>query len=347
MYTAHSTGIKLVDFIDMYDPEVDIYNEVIQFCKQFLKSSKKYFFTDDQAIFDKFCELFALTFYSRTLNFESTLDFKMKLDALLLYNHEKYKKIFDASLIEINPLLTYHHETNHNETEKGHDGENFKNVDAHVNNVSGDSTNKNIESFKDYKETTGFDDYKENTNYNDLKDEKSFDNRADKVHSTFQHGLINDQENKRLYSNTPQSNQNAADLFTSNTFVNAVEHDINSSKDTGTDISDNNTTYEGTETNKRNGDVSLTKSGEENFTKSGETHNDTTNRYGSSEHYNGGESGNKTSNFENSKIFSDISEGYDGSQIELLDKYVSIVFDVCRVMIDDIEDAGLFSAILG
>lgn len=330
MYTAHSTGIKLVDFIDMYDPDVDIYEEVILFCKNFLKSSKKYFFTNDEAIFNKFCELFALTFYSRTLNFESTLDFKMKLDALLLYNQEKYKKIFDASLIEINPLLTYHHETNHNETEKGNNGESFKNVDSHVNNSSGNSGSKNTESYDNYKETTSYD---------DLKDEKSFDNRMDKQHTEFEHGLKNDSENKRLFSNTPQSNQNAADLFTSNTFVNAVEHDINSSTDSGTDISDNDTTYEGTETNKRTGDV--------NITKSGETIIDTTNNYTSADHYNGGESGNKTSNFENSKIFTDISEGYDGSQIELLDKYVSIVFDVCRIMIDDIEDAGLFSAILG
>lgn len=330
MYTAHSTGIKLVDFIDIYNPDVDIYEEIIKFCKQFLKSSKKYFFTDDDAVFNKFCELFALTFYSRTLNFDTTLDFKMKLDALLLYNQMKYKKIFDASLIEINPLLTYHHETNHNESEKGNNGENFKNVDAHVNNSSGNSSGKNTEFF---------DNYKEQTSYDELKDEKSFDNRADKVHSTFEHGLHNDSENKRLYSNTPQSNQNAADLFTSNTFVNAVEHDINSSTDSGTDISDNDTTYEGTETNKRTGDV--------NLTKSGKTIIDVTNNYTSSDHYNGGESGNKTSNFENSKIFTDISEGYDGSQIELLDKYVSIVFDVCRIMIDDIEDAGLFSAILG
>lgn len=330
MYTAHSTGIKLVDFIDMYDPEIDIYEEVIQFCKKFLKSSKKYFFTDDEAIFDKFCELFALTFYSRTLNFETTLDFKMKLDALLLYNQMKYKKIFDASLIEINPLLTYHHETNHNESEKGNNGENFKNVDAHVNNSSGNSGSKNTEYYDNYKETTSYD---------DLKDEKSFENRKDKVHGTFVHGLKNDQENKRLFSNTPQSNQDADDLFTSNTFVNAVEHDINSSTDSGTDTTDNDTTYEGKETNKRTGDV--------NTTKSGKTILDTTNNYSASDHYNGGESGNKTSNFENSKIFTDISEGYDGSQIELLDKYVSIVFDVCRVMIDDIEDAGLFSAILG
>lgn len=330
MYTAHSTGIKLVDFIDMYDPDVDIYDEVIKFCKSFLNSSKKYFFTNDEAIFNKFCELFALTFYSRTLNFDTTLDFKMKLDQLLLYNQMKYKKIFDASLIEINPLLTYHHTIEHNEYSDGSNNESHDNLSSHNSFSGGSSSGSSTDSYEDYKESTSYD---------DLRDEKSFDNRTDKEHTEFEHGLINDQENKKLYSNTPQSNQDAANLFTSNTFVNATEHDISNSTNSGTDISDHDTTYEGTETNLRSGEV--------NFSKTGKQMNDTTGDFSSNEDYSGSESGTKNSIFENSKTFTDISEGYDGSQIELLDKYVSIVFDVCKVMIDDIEDAGLFSAILG
>lgn len=318
MYTSHSTGIKLVDFVDMYDVNASVYDEVINFTKDFLNDSKRVFFTDDDAVFNKFCELFALTFCTRTMNFNTTLDFKMKLDALLLYNQMKYKRIFDASLIEINPLITYRHNVNSTENDQGTNNENS-------------SYNKDASSSSNYNDGSG---HQETETYNDLKDTKSFEDRKDEKSGSVTHGLTNNTDNKRLVSNTPQSNVQLSNLFdeVNNVYVNAVEHTKNSSVDSGTDTTSDDTEYKGKEFNTRTGDI----------TKSGST-----DASGSSSN-SGNESGSsgKSGDFETSKTFSELSEGFDGSQIELLDKYVNIVFDVCRTIIDDIEDACLFSSIL-
>lgn len=318
MYTAHSTGLKLVHFIDMYDVNTGIYDEVINFTKDFLNDSKRVFFTDDDAVFDKFCELFALTFCTRTMNFNTTLDFKMKLDALLLYNQMKYKRIFDASLIEINPLTTYRHSVNSTETDQGTNNEN-------------NSYNKDASSSSNYNDGSG---HSDRESYDQLKDTKSFQDRKDERSGSVIHGLTNNTDNKRLVSNTPQSNVQLSNLFdeNNNVYVNAVEHTKNSSVDSGTDTTSDDIEYKGTEFNTRTGDI--LKSGSSDA--SGSSSN-TSNESGSAD---------KSGGFETSKIFSELSEGFDGSQIELLDKYVNIVFDVCRTIIDDIEDACLFSSIL-
>lgn len=321
MYTSHSTGIKIVDFIDAYNPELDIYSEVIIFCKNFLKSSKRVFFIDDDAVFNKFCELFALTFYSRTMNFNTTLDFKMKLDQLLLYNQMKYKKIFDASLIEINPLLTYHHEITHNEEAAGTTGENTSSSGSFENSTANDS-----------KDT--YNDVKDRTSYDNYRDEKSFENRKDKGKDHMTHGLVTDTENKELVSNTPQSNVAADDLFTNNTFVSVVKHDVNNVTNSGTDLSTSELEYQGKEINEKKGAYDTIRTGSIDRDATGSA-------TGSNE-----QSGEKSGEFANSRIFTEISEGYDGAGIDLLNKYVTIVFDVCRVIIDDIEDAHLFSEIL-
>lgn len=321
MYTAHSTGIKIVDFIDMYDPAADIYDEVIKFCKSFLKSSKRVFFIDDDAVFNKFCELFALTFYSRTMNFETTLDFKMKLDRLLLYNQMKYKKIFDASLIEIDPLLTYHHEVKHEEEAAGTNGENTSNTGSFENS----STNNSKDTFNDLKDKT---------TYNRYRDEKSFENRKDEGSESITHGLVTDTENKELVSNTPQSNVVADNLFTNSTFVSAVKHDKNNTTNSGTDTTTSGIEYKGKEINEKSGSFDTVKTGSIQTDASGSATGNTS------------QTGEKSGEFENSRIFTEISEGYDGSGIDLLNKYVSIVFDVCKTIIDDIEEAHLFSEIL-
>ena len=321
MYTSHSTGIKIVDFIDMYDPEIDIYNEVINFTKDFLNSSKRVFFIDDDAVFNKFCELFALTFYSRTMNFNTTLDFKMKLDQLLLYNQMKYKKIFDASLIEIDPLLTYYHEINHEEEAAGTNGENTSTSESFTNSTENDS-----------KDT--YNDVKDKTSYNQYKDEKSFENRKDEGKDHFTHGLVTDTENKELVSNTPQSNVAADDLFTNNTFVSGVKHDINNVTNSGTDLTTSEIEYQGKEINEKKGSYDTTRTGSVDTNASGSA-------TGSNE-----QTGKKSGEFANSRIFTEISKGYDGAGIDLLNKYVSIVFDVCKTIIDDIEVAHLFSEIL-
>ena len=297
-------GLKLIDFVDTLNND-NIDTDLINFTKDFLTPCKKYFYVNDDVLFNNFCELFALNFYSRTFNFDTTFELNMKLRNLLFLNQKKYQQIYKASLYDINPLSTY---------ERNIKDEENKNGASESNNTSGTHTTSET---KTNSESTG-------NGSNDVENYYS-DGYENKTTVTMDYGTTTTDNNKHLVSNTPQSNQPVNDLFTSTKYVSAAENDNNTNVKSGRDTNTSTNeikghAYSDTTTNY----TDATKSDSNNI---GDT---TTN-------------GNVNNTFNDSREYKRIENGYTGNQMELLELFSKVVFDVHKVIIEDIENANLFS----
>lgn len=110
--------IRIADLLDMYKLDFryeDLYNIV----GKWLESEKKYFVISDGTLWDNFIESFCDRFYSRNINFYTTLDFKLKFRDLLRSTKNQAKRIYEADLLKIDPLITFNHFTEKTETTKG------------------------------------------------------------------------------------------------------------------------------------------------------------------------------------------------------------------------------------
>lgn len=311
-----SYGLKLIDFIDNLNSDT-IDSDLFEFTKEFLKPCKKYFYVNDEILFNNFCELFALNFYSRVFNFDTTFELNMKLRNILFLNKKKYEQIYKASLYEINPLNTYEHNIKDTESKKGESsGENSSNTTA-------DATTKS-ETKSDTKSESSGSNSTNGTNY------VSSDYEDKTVNGTLYNSSVTD-TNKHLISNTPQSNLPVNDLFTSSKYVSNAENTTNTSSKSGTDTTTTTNTKKGTQYNDVNGSYT-------DGTKSESNLGTTTSNDSSSS-----TNGNNSNSFSDSREYQRIENGYNGSPAELLEMFSKIVFDVHKEIINDIESAGIFS----
>ena len=103
---------------DLYNFQYeDLYNVV----EEWLESEKQYFFNKD--FFRKFIEAFCDRFFRRDFNFDTFLDFKLALRTVFKKYKDNADRIYQSSLLELNPLYTTYIENESSTNDKG-DSEN-------------------------------------------------------------------------------------------------------------------------------------------------------------------------------------------------------------------------------
>ena len=284
--------MKISDLLDLYKDNFN-YNDLYKIVGEWLSTEKVYFVNAD--LWNTFIETFCDRFYSRNMNFYTTLDFKLKLRDVLRASKNQATRILEVDAMKINPLKTFSHTLERNENLKG----NSKNT----NNSNSNSTN-----VIDVNDTTN---NKSNSNVSTTN--KNTDNGTNENTST----------SYDLHSDTPSNAVNIDDLFSvAKNFVTDADNNKSHSKVTNT----NNNTFTGNVENVSNADS---------------THNSNTQTNGTNELISNG-----TNEFLNENLYKELSEGYDGNPVDLIEKYMNLKTDVIQFYLDEIEKACLFSSIL-
>ena len=152
MYVNNPTQtIRIADLLDMYKNYFN-YEDLYKIVGNWLQSEFKYFVLDDESLWKTFIESFCDRFYGRNINFYTTLDFKLKLRDVLRASKNRAKRIYEADLLEINPLITFNHLTEKTEKSTGVTNSNNNSNSTSISNgtsVNSDnsqSTNKTVDS---------------------------------------------------------------------------------------------------------------------------------------------------------------------------------------------------------
>ena len=110
--------IKLSDLLDLYKDNFN-YEDLYEVVGTWLSSEKVYFFKNDDTLWNYFIQAFCDRFYSRSMNFYTTLDFKLKLRDVLRSSKNRATRVYESELLKINPLNTYSHLMYRKENLKG------------------------------------------------------------------------------------------------------------------------------------------------------------------------------------------------------------------------------------
>lgn len=223
--------IRIADLLDMYKNDFN-YEDLYKIVGNWLQSEFKYFVLADESLWNTFIESFCDRFYSRNLNFYTTLDFKLKLRDVLKASKNRAKRIYEVDLLEINPLITFNHLTEKTEKSTG---------------VTNSNNNSNSTSISNG--TTSNADNTQSSN-------KTNDNSTSSGNSA----------NYDLHSDTPSNAVNIDDLFSvAKNFVT----DANNNKAHNNSESYSNSTYIGnvSRSSKNDSESSL----KENSTNAGKT----------------------------------------------------------------------------
>lgn len=223
--------IRIADLLDMYKNDFN-YEDLYKIVGNWLQSEIKYFVISDETLWGNFIESFCDRFYSRNINFYTTLDFKLKLRDVLKASKNRAKRIYEVDLLEINPLITFNHLTEKTEKSTG---------------VTNSNNNSNSTSISNG--TTSNADNTQSSN-------KTNDNSTSSGNSA----------NYDLHSDTPSNAVNIDDLFSvAKNFVT----DANNNKAQNNSESYSNSTYIGnvSRSSKNDSESSL----KENSTNAGTT----------------------------------------------------------------------------
>lgn len=165
--------MRFIDLVNMYGDSFT-YEDLYKVVGEWLGAEQQYFVApDDNVLWHRFIESLCDRFYSRNLNFDTTLEFKLKLRDVLRKYKSQAERILEADMIKINPLVTYSNKVKRSEESKG-DSSGTTNSNSHSVNSS-DST------------------FKDTSNSNSVNSDEAF--------------------NYRLHSDTPSNAINIDDLF--------------------------------------------------------------------------------------------------------------------------------------
>lgn len=154
--------IRIADLLDMYKNDFN-YEDLYKIVGNWLQSEFKYFVLSDETLWGNFIESFCDRFYSRNINFYTTLDFKLKLRDVLRTSKNRAKRIYEVDLLEINPLITFNHLTEKTEKITGVTNSNNNSNSTSVSNgtsVNSDnsqSNNKTVDSSNTIGNSTNYD----------------------------------------------------------------------------------------------------------------------------------------------------------------------------------------------
>lgn len=269
-----SYTMKLADLLDLYKDNFN-YDDLYNIVGVWLSTEKVYFFKNDDTLWNNFIQSFCDRFYSRNMNFYTTLDFKLKLRDVLRASKNRATRVYESELLKVNPLKTFSHTIDRTENIRGNNTNESK-IDDVTNNKSNSNvstTNKSVDVGKNDNTSSSYD----------------------------------------LHSDTPSNAVNIDDLFSvaKNFVTDANNNKSKNSSDT-------------TNTSDFNGNVQNSLSGESK-------RNSVTN--GKNE-------------FMNENLFKEVSDGYDGNPVDLIENYMKLKTDVIQFYLDEIENACLFSSIL-
>ena len=153
-----SYTIKLSDLLDLYKDNFS-YEDLYTIVGTWLSTEKVYFFKNDDTLWNDFIQSFCDRFYSRNMNFYTTLDFKLKLRDVLRASKNRATRIYESELLKINPLKTFSHITDRNENLKGNTTSETKIDDVASNksksNVS--TINKSVDTGNNKSTNTSYD----------------------------------------------------------------------------------------------------------------------------------------------------------------------------------------------
>lgn len=146
MINNPSKGLRLIDLIPMYADTFDyttIYSEV----ERFLNDLKPCFYSENETLWKNFIERFCDRYYSDYLNFETFLDFKLKLKCVLNDNKEVCQTIAKAKAKDYDLLAT---------STRSYNSKDFEDMTSNVLNTS-NTTNKNDTQSTSKSDTTSTD----------------------------------------------------------------------------------------------------------------------------------------------------------------------------------------------
>lgn len=221
-----SYTMKLADLLDLYKDNFN-YEDLYNIVGVWLSTEKVYFFKNDDTLWNNFIQSFCDRFYSRNMNFYTTLDFKLKLRDVLRSSKNMATRVYESELLKINPLKTFSHVTDRNESSKGN-SKSTNNSNGKTENV----TNVNDTSNSDSKTTA------ETKN-------KTTDNGTNENTST----------SYDLHSDTPSNAVNIDDLFSvAKNFVTDADNNKSHSKSTNSNTNDftGNSSSNSSDKNERN-----------------------------------------------------------------------------------------------
>lgn len=234
MYVNNPTQtIRMADLLDMYKNDFN-YEDLYKIVGNWLQSEIKYFVLVDKSLWNTFIESFCDRFYSRNINFYTTLELKLKLRDVLRASKNQAKRIYEVDLLEINPLITFNHLTEKTEKSTGVTNVNTSNRSESVSNgtsVNTDNSHSNNNTI-DSSNTSG-----NSTNYDLHSDTPSNAVNIDDLFSVAKNFVTDANNNKT--KNTSESSSNST--FTEN--VSSISSNENESNLTESSINEGKTEF--------------------------------------------------------------------------------------------------------
>lgn len=229
--------MKLADLLDLYKDNFN-YEDLYNVVGVWLSTEKVYFFKNDDTLWNNFIQSFCDRFYSRNMNFYTTLEFKLKLRDVLRASKNRAKRIYEVDLLDINPLITFNHLTEKTEKSTGVTNVNTSNRSESVSNgtsVKSDNSLSNNETV-DSSNTSG-----NSTNYDLHSDTPSNAVNIDDLFSVAKNFVTYANNNKTKNSSESSSNstftENVSSSSRNENESNLIESSINEGK---TDFSNDN-----------------------------------------------------------------------------------------------------------
>lgn len=231
MYVNNPTQtIRIADLLDMYKNDFN-YEDLYKIVGNWLQSEIKYFVLTDESLWNAFIESFCDRFYSRNINFYTTLEFKLKLRDVLRACKNRAKRIYEVDLLEINPLITFNHLTEKTEKSTGVTNSNNNSNSTSVSNgtiITSDNSHSDNTTV-DNSNTSG-----NSTNYDLHSDTPSNAVNIDDLFSVAKNFVTDANNNKTKNSSESSSNSsftgNASSSSRNENESNLTESSINEGK---------------------------------------------------------------------------------------------------------------------
>lgn len=222
-----SYTMKLADLLDLYKDNFN-YEDLYNVVGVWLSTEKVYFFKNDDTLWNNFIQSFCDRFYSRNMNFYTTLDFKLKLRDVLRSSKNMATRVYESELLKINPLKTFSHVTDRNESSKGN-SKSTNNSNGKTENVTNvnDTSNSDSKTTAETKNKTTDNGTNENTStsYDLHSDTPSNAVNIDDLFSVAKN-FVTDADNNKSHSKVTNSNNN--DFTGSSTSMTSDKNERNS-----------------------------------------------------------------------------------------------------------------------
>ena len=314
--------IRLIDLIDTDTQSIDDLYKIVDKNLRFI-FDKKVYPVNNADLWADFIERLCDRYFNRYLSFDTYYTFSIKLKFLIENNRAKYLQIYNASLKDIDPLITFFEDETTNE-DRNTNSTNKTTNESDYNSTS--ETNDNATNMSENTQTTGSSG--ENVVSNNLKEKRTDNSTNTTTHTTTDNRVI-----EGLSSN-PKSQSTLAETLANMTYIDnqrlqITKNDYEDATTNGGNITTDNTGKQIT-TNKDS--VEVKDKGK--TTDNRNSYNKTT----------GNSKGDTNTAYEDkiNALITRARKGFNGNQTELLEKYARMVFDLNREIIDDINNANLF-----